>query len=558
MSEKDPFLNRNIEEYKVEALLGIGGMARVYRGVDTRLKRYVAIKVIGFDYQHDAAHIDRFEREARVIAQLYHPNVVPLYRYGEIDGFLYMVMQYIDGADLQTVLSSYRHDGEFMEPEEVLHIIDEVCQALDYVHSKGVIHRDVKPSNILLDKAGRAYLSDFGLALNLEVGTLGEIFGSPQYIAPEQTVSSAKAEARSDLYSVGVILYEIFTGRLPFEDKDPIEQALKHLNQPVPPPRSLRPEISSQVEAVILKALAKDPEERYPDGAALVKALSAALRNQATRQAPPPETISSLTIAERVRMQTATRPLPLLHTPNDRPVSPPPPPEDEKPSPPGGHRWRIPLLVASGLAGLLVILSLCAWIASAGIRLGSQLLGGKERPTATLSLAASSGTTTPGFLLATTALPNTEPANTIPPKTTGLATTEPAATAPPATSTSLPPSGYLLQLVKSGADGLYLWNVGQIELPVAGIQLSNPPNFVQGSQWELSTLLPGECMLLRVEGKEDKKLKKVACEQVDTELDRNEGKPFWQYDFNIYYNGVYVGYCRQGPGDCTISFSGLP
>jgi serine/threonine protein kinase len=219
-----------------------------------------------------------------VIAQLSHPNVVPLYRYGEIDGFLYMVMPYIDGSDLHSLLSGYRKDGEFMEPDDVLHIVQDMCQALDYVHSKGVIHRDIKPGNILLDKQGRAYLSDFGLALITEVGTLGEIFGSPQYISPEQTVSSAKAEARSDLYSLGVILYEIFTGRLPFEDKNPIEQAMKHLKHPVPPPRSLRPEISPQVEAVILKLLAKKPEDRYPNGAALFKALSAALRSQ--RPAP--------------------------------------------------------------------------------------------------------------------------------------------------------------------------------------------------------------------------------------------------------------------------------
>jgi predicted Ser/Thr protein kinase len=523
-------------------LLGVGGMARVYRGVDTRLKRYVAIKVIGFDYQHDAAHVTRFEREAQVIAQLNHPNVVPLYRYGEVDGFLYMVMQYVDGSDLQTVLSSYRRDGEFMEPEDVLHILDDVCQALDYVHSKGVIHRDVKPSNILLDKEGRAYLSDFGLALNLEVGTLGEIFGSPQYIAPEQTVSSAKAEPRSDLYSLGVILYEVFTGRLPFEDPDPIEQAMKHINQPVPPPRSLRPAISPALEAVLLKALAKNPDDRYPDGAALLKALAAALRNPAGQVTPPPATISSLTIAERVRMERATRPLPALRTPPVSPASPGPPQQVARPAQTGRPRLAIPLLIAAGLAGLLLLLFLCAWIMGAGIRLGSQLLGGSARATATRAL--------PAVVEARTA--------TSLPTATRLPTTTPAATLPPATSTSLPLAAYNMQIVKSGADSLYLVNTGPIDLPLPRLQLGNPPNEVQGAQWDLDSLPPGECVTIKVEGAKAKQPKGVDCEPIGSEVSLPRGKPFWENDFNVYLDGDFIGSCPKSPGSCAVSFSEQP
>ncbi len=542
MAEEDPFLNRNIDEYKVEALLGAGGMARVYRGVDTRLKRYVAIKVIDFSHQHDPSYVTRFEREAQMIAQLSHPNVVPLYRYGEIDGFLYMVMQYIDGCDLHTVLSGYQNDEEFMEPEDILHIIRDMCQALDYVHSKGVIHRDIKPSNILLDKEGRAYLSDFGLALNTEIGTLGEIFGSPQYISPEQAVSSAKAEARSDLYSLGVILYEIFTGRLPFEDKDPIEQAMKHLNQPVPPPLSLRPEISPQVEAVILKVLAKKPEDRYPNGAALYKALSAALKSRVEPEAPPPSTISSLTIAERVRLQTATRPPLAPPTPDEQPVAPRPVEDAVKPLPPAKPKLAFPLLAVGGLVGFLVFIFLCAWVLGAGIRLGSQLLRINDKPAIANSTSA---VTTP-------TVANPLPTATYPPAT------EAAAVLPPATSASAPQVEYHLQIVKIGKDGLFLLNVGQAALPLERIQLGNPPNYVQGSQWEISALQTKECVLVKAEDAKEDKLKAVDCERAGSELSLPKGKPFWSSIFNIYFDGDFIGVCVQTLDECDVFFPEPP
>src|SRR5260370_42500091 len=203
----DSLLGRQLDEYRLEALLGQGGMARVYRGLDTRLKRHVAIKVIDTPFRADSDYEMRFEREAQAVAQLDHPHIVRLYRYGEADGLLYMAMQYIEGADLGFVLASYRADGDFMRSEDARRIVREVCLALDYAHSRGVIHRDVKPSNIVLDKQGRAILTDFGLSLLTEIGTRGQILGSPHYIAPEQAISSARAVPQSDLYSVGVILY---------------------------------------------------------------------------------------------------------------------------------------------------------------------------------------------------------------------------------------------------------------------------------------------------------------------------------------------------------------
>jgi len=202
----DNLIGRQVDEYRLEALLGQGGMASVYRGLDVRLNRKVAIKVIDTPFRADADHIRRFEREAQAIAQLEHPHIVRLYRYGQAGSLLYMAMQYVEGQNLQSMLAAYRKGRQLMPADKVRRIIREICAALDYAHSKGVIHRDVKPSNIMLDKEGNAILTDFGLALLTEVGTRGEILGSPHYIAPEQAISSANVVPQSDLYAVGVIL----------------------------------------------------------------------------------------------------------------------------------------------------------------------------------------------------------------------------------------------------------------------------------------------------------------------------------------------------------------
>ncbi len=268
----DPLIGKQLDHYRLDTLLGRGGMARVYRAWDTRLRRHVALKVM--DTPLNADTIQRFYREAQTIANLKHPNIIGIHAFGEAAGVLYMVMPLIEGADL----AQHRQKKEAFSPQEVLRMIREVCSALDYAHARGVIHRDVKPSNILLDKDGRAILSDFGLALLTETGTRGEIFGSPHYIAPEQAISSAKAVPQSDLYSVGIILYELFTGRLPFDSDEPIEVALKHLQETIPPPRQIRPDMPAALEAVILKALSRDIPSRYQTGKALVDALQAALK----------------------------------------------------------------------------------------------------------------------------------------------------------------------------------------------------------------------------------------------------------------------------------------
>jgi serine/threonine protein kinase len=312
----DDLLYQELDEYRLEALLGQGGMARVYRGFDVRLKRPAAIKVIDTPFRADPDYLARFEREAQAVGQLKHPHIVGVYRYGEAHNLLYIAMEYIEGADLATILAGYHEEQRLMAFEDVSRIIRPICLALDYAHSRGVIHRDVKPSNIMLNPQGQPILTDFGLAL-LDNQTRGEIFGTPHYIAPEQVVSSAGAVPQSDLYSLGVILYEILTGRLPFDAAHPHDVAMLHLTESAPPPRQIRPELGPELEAVILKALAKEPDARYASGAALAEALEQALvALQPGEIFALPEIVSEATDSAEVRLPEAlSTPLPLLAEP---------------------------------------------------------------------------------------------------------------------------------------------------------------------------------------------------------------------------------------------------
>ncbi|MCA9960180.1 MAG: SUMF1/EgtB/PvdO family nonheme iron enzyme, partial [Anaerolineales bacterium] len=279
-AQSNDLLGQQLDEYQLEALLGQGGMARIYRGYDARLQRHAAIKVIDMSHRSSEAYRARFQQEAQAIARLEHPeshpNIVRLYRYGEASGVFYIAMQYIEGENLRQRLDRYQQQGKLMPPQELLHIVRQVCDALDFAHSKGIVHRDVKPANIMINAAERVFLTDFGLVLPDPKQTRGEVFGSPRYIAPEQAISSASAVPQSDLYAVGVILYEAVTGRLPFAAADPLDTAMMHMGEQPPPPQQFRPDLSPEVAAIILRCLAKDPAHRYASGRALSDALASA------------------------------------------------------------------------------------------------------------------------------------------------------------------------------------------------------------------------------------------------------------------------------------------
>ena len=277
----DPLVGQKLGDYQILGLLGQGGMARVYRGYDETLDRYAAVKVIEPNLvasEDEQEYQERFVREARSIARLNHPRVVSVFQFGQNEEktLFYMAMNFIEGRDLREILKEYNRQNQRMSNAQVLQIIRDVAEALDYAHKQGVIHRDVKPSNIMVTSDGHGVLTDFGLALNAQEGTIGNTFGSVHYIAPEQAVSSAQAVPQSDLYSLGVVLFEMMTGRVPFEDVSAMSVALKHISDPPPLPSTINTNISTQVEEVIIKALDKDPKKRFTSGMAFVHALEGA------------------------------------------------------------------------------------------------------------------------------------------------------------------------------------------------------------------------------------------------------------------------------------------
>ena len=278
MTDKDPLIGRQLANFMIEGVLGRGGMAQVYYGTDVKLQRPVAIKVIDARYRNKPSYAQRFVKEARSVAKWRHENIIQIYYADDADELYYYVMEHIDGQDLSSLMSQYTNNGEFMPTDEILRIGRAVASALDYAHKKGVIHRDVKPSNIMMSQDGRVVLGDFGLALDMQEGSSGEIFGTPHYISPEQARRSQDVVPQSDLYSLGVILYEMLTGVVPFDDASPTSVALQHITQPPPTPRSINPLINTETEEVILKALSKVPADRYQSGAALMDALEDALK----------------------------------------------------------------------------------------------------------------------------------------------------------------------------------------------------------------------------------------------------------------------------------------
>ncbi len=277
MLNEDPLIGRQLGSFRLDRVLGRGGMATVYYGWDVKLDRPVAVKLIDARLQGQADYAQRFVNEARTIATWRHPNILQVYYADDDEGLYYYVMEYVRGQDLSGLLTEQRAAGRPLPLLEVMRVGRAVAEALDYAHAHGVIHRDVKPANIMVAEDSRVVLTDFGLALNVAQGTLGKIFGSPHYFAPEQARNSAEVVPQSDIYSLGVVLYEMLAGRVPFDDPEPLALAMLHLQQAPPPPRQFNPALSPAVEAVVLKALSKAPADRYQTAVALMDALSQAL-----------------------------------------------------------------------------------------------------------------------------------------------------------------------------------------------------------------------------------------------------------------------------------------
>ncbi|MCD4687648.1 MAG: protein kinase [Anaerolineae bacterium] len=353
-------IGKRLDEYQIEKLLGQGGMARIYLAEDVRLKRRVAIKVVDGPFDTDPEYIQRFEREAQAIARLDHPHIVRLYRYGEVRGVFYMAMQYIEGRDLRTALARARKAQKPLAVQHIGRILHAMGSALDYAHSRGVIHRDVKPSNIRLDRQGHSYLADFGLARQTHVATHGKVFGSVHYIAPEQAISSAQTVPQSDLYALGVILYEMLTGQPPFNAENLSDVATMHIEQSPTPPRTLRRTITAEVEAVVLRALEKQPERRFPSGRALAEAFDLAAQATTPKASARMTTQVKSPAAQNTGTDNGVPPLPPIPAaamgPPGSGADPVDPPSiiDPPPRSPRRHRLRLYMLSSMLLAAIVL------------------------------------------------------------------------------------------------------------------------------------------------------------------------------------------------------------
>ncbi len=278
--------------YRIITQIGKGGMANVYKAYQPSVDRYVAIKVLPSQLAESQEFATRFHQEARIIAKLEHPHILPVFDYGESDGVAYFVMRYLDAGTLRDKMEAKRP----LPLNEIDRIFTQLADALSYAHSFGIIHRDLKPANALIDSHGNIFLTDFGIARLLESASprltqTDAIMGTPAYISPEQA-QGQDVDQRSDIYSLGIILYEMVTGGVPFVADTPLAVLFKHISDPLPLPSLVKPDIPPSIEKVILKALAKDPKDRFSSADEFVAAWKRALEDKETiRQAQPTDSI---------------------------------------------------------------------------------------------------------------------------------------------------------------------------------------------------------------------------------------------------------------------------
>ncbi|GAB4553421.1 MAG: hypothetical protein OHK0023_22520 [Anaerolineae bacterium] len=312
-----PFaIGEQVGPYRIVEQLGHGGMATVYRAYHAQLDRQVAIKMLHAVFKSDPTFSARFQREAQIVARLEHPHIVPVYDYNEYKDEPYLVMKFVEGETLKAHMERSR-----LPSAEIARIIGAVASALDYAHARDILHRDIKPSNVLIENGGAVYLADFGLARIASAGesTLSQdtMLGTPQYISPEQAQGVRDLTPATDIYSLGVVMYELVVGRVPFTADTPFAIVHNHIYAPLPMPSQVNPNVPKSIELVLLKALAKDPADRYPSAGAMVEAFAAAINPANASQSfagsfrpskaptpPPSASVPNALPPQTIKMQT--------------------------------------------------------------------------------------------------------------------------------------------------------------------------------------------------------------------------------------------------------------
>jgi serine/threonine protein kinase len=408
--------------YQLLDVIGDGGMARVFRATDQRLDRTVAVKILREQFTSEPQFIERFRQEARLAAGLAHPNIVGVFDVGEEGGHHYIVMEYVAGENLKQVITREAP----LPLGTVIGFMRQLAAALDYAHAHGVIHRDIKPENILVTDKREVKVGDFGIARALAGTALtatGTVLGSVSYFSPEQA-SGQPASAESDLYAAGIVLYELLTAHVPFSGPNPVAVAMAQVNDSPPLPTSFVPALPRAVEAVVLKAIAKDPSQRFHSGYDLIAALTAAARTAGPPAAAVAETVPPRGAAASAAAATMIAPGPAVASPA---VS-------------GPRRGNMGAVIA--LVSTLVLLA-AALLVFRGLSGGSSSTGGAtSTPTPRLTAtAAAKGTAGPPTLVPIVVPTQSGPATAtfiLPPDSptrVPSATPVPTATLPPATAT---------------------------------------------------------------------------------------------------------------------------
>jgi formylglycine-generating enzyme required for sulfatase activity len=447
---EESFTGKRIDNYQILHEIGRGGNAIVYLALDEKLERPVAFKMLYAFAHHPYREriIERFRRGAQAAARLNHPNILPVYDFGEWQGTFYIVTQYIQGKTLQQIFlgdAAKIRAIKPLPPPRVVYIAQQVSAALVYAHKNGVIHRDVKPSNVLIADDGRIYLADFGLARVEDATPItqsGETLGTPHYMSPEQG-QGLPVDHRSDIYSLGVVIFQMLTGQVPFDADTPAPVILKHMVEPLPPPRSINPEIPIPVEAVLCKALAKNPAERYQSVEEFIRDLEkAAASPRAATADRAADTLVAMPAARETRLLT-----PLPPQPSRQPGPTPPlktalaaaPVRETEPERGGVKRWAVVGVALAALVGLLACGAAVFFLLG-----GPELL---ERATATpTQLAAATPTPTYAAAMPTSTTAPTHTAVAVvvetvalPTPATPTPTVESTQTTPPPSSTVAPP-----------------------------------------------------------------------------------------------------------------------